>query len=79
MEKKHFSKKCSLLAFNNVALGLVVSLELHCICKVEPILPLITHIMFTCIRFFLWRSRSFTSRKLHVSVETFLCFFHHFG
>ena len=27
---------------------------------------------------FLWRRRSFTSRRLHVSVQTFFCFFHQF-
>ena len=42
-------------------------------------LLLITHIIFTHVRFFLRRRRSFTSRKLHISVERFLCFFHQFG
>ena len=72
-EKKDFSVKCCLLAFNIVALDPVVSLELF----VSRAYVASYHaIIFTDVRFFLQRSRSFTSRKLHVSVERFLCFFH---
>ena len=65
-EKKDFSVKCCLLAFNIVALGPVVSLELF----VSRAYVASYHAE---------RSRSFTSRKLQVSVERFLCLFHQFG
>ena len=77
MENKNFSVKCCLLAFNIVALGPVVSLELFVSCVSRAyvcMLLLITHIIFTHVRFFLRRRR-----KLHVSVERFLCFFNQFG
>ena len=48
------------LAFNIVGLGPVVFLEL---CEVERTLPLITHIIFTHVRFFLRRRRSFYFEK----------------
>ena len=73
MENKNFSVKCCLLAFNIVALGPVVSLELFVSrAYVCSMLLLITHIIFTHVRFFLRRRR-----KLHVSVERF--FFNQFG
>ena len=75
MENKNFSVKCCLLAFNIVALGPVVSLELFVSrAYVCMLLILITHIIFTHVRFFLQGCR-----KLHVSVERFLCFFNQFG
>ena len=77
MENKNFSVKCCLLAFNIVALSPVVSLELFV--SRAYMLLLITHIIFTHVQFFLRRHRSFTSRKLHISVESFLCCFQQFG
>ena len=74
VENKNFSVKCCLLAFNIVALGPVVSLELFVSRAYVCMLLLITHIIFTHVRFFLRRRR-----KLHVSVERFLCFFNQFG
>ena len=73
MENKNFSVKCCLLAFI-VALGQVVSLELFVSRALVCMLLLITHIIFTHVRFFLRRRP-----KLHVSVERFLCFFNQFG
>ena len=64
MENKNFSVKCCLLAFNIVGLGPVVSLELFVSRAYVCMLLLITHIIFTHVRFFLRRRR-----KLHVSVE----------
>ena len=66
MENKNFSVKCCLLAFNIVALGPVVSLELVLFVSRAYVcmLLLITHIIFTHVRCFLRRRR-----KLHVSVE----------
>ena len=72
-EKKDFSVKCCLLAFNIVALGSVVSLELFI--SRAYVASYHAYVGF----FFLRRSHSFTSRKLHVSVERFLCFFRQFG
>ena len=69
MEYKNFSVKCYLLAFNIVALGPVVSLELFVSRVYVCMLLLITHIIFTHVRFFLRRRR-----KLHVSVERLQCF-----
>ena len=67
MENKNFSVKCCLLsAFNIVALGPFVSLELFVSRAYVCMLLLITHILFTHVRFFLRRRR-----KLHVSVERF--------
>ena len=74
MENKNFSVKCCLLAFNIVALGPVVSLELFVSRAYVCMLLLITHIIFTHVRFFLRRRR-----KLHISVERFLCFLNQFG
>ena len=74
MENKNFSVKCCLLAFNIVALGPVVSLELFVSSAYVCMLLLITHITFTHVRFFHRRRR-----KLHVSVERLLCFFNQFG
>ena len=62
MENKNFSVKCCLLAFNIVALGPVVSLELFVSRAYVCMLLLITHIIFTHVRFFLRRRR-----KLHGS------------
>ena len=77
MDNYNFSVKCSLLAFNIGALGSIVSLELF----VSRAYVSYYHagIIFTHVQFFLWRRRRFTSRKLHVSVKRFSCFFHHFG
>ena len=47
MENKNFSVKCRLLAFNIVALGPVVSLELFVSRAYVCMLLLITHIIFT--------------------------------
>ena len=75
-EKKDFPVKCCLLAFNIVALGPVVSLELF----VSGAYVASYHAYHIYPRpVFLRRSHSFTSRKLHVSLERFLCFFHQFG
>ena len=74
MENKNFFVKCCLLAFLIVALGKVVPLELFVNRAYVGMLLLITHIIFTHVRFFLRRRL-----KLHVSVERFICFFHQFG
>ena len=63
-----------LLTFNIVVLGPVVSLELFVSRAYVCMLLLITHIIFTHVWIFLRRRR-----KLHVSVERFLCFFNQFG
>ena len=76
MENKNFSVKCCLLAFNIVALGPAVSLELF-VSRAYVASYHAYHIYPRPV--FLRRRRSFTSRKLHVSVERFLCFFHQFG
>ena len=47
--------------------------------RTRLMLFLITQIIFTQVRCFLQRRRGLTSRKLHISVEKFLCFFHQFG
>ena len=47
--------------------------------RTRLMLFLITRIIFTQVRCFLQRRRGLTSRKLHISVEKFLCFFHQFG
>ena len=78
MENKNFSVKCCLLAFNIVALGPFVSLGLFVSRAYVCMLLLITHIIFTHVRFFLRRRRKLR-RKLHVSVERFLFFFNQFG
>ena len=73
--KKDVPVKCCLLAFNIVALGPVVSLELF----VSRAYVASYHAYHIYLRpIFPRRSRSFTSRKRHVSVERFLCFFHQF-
>ena len=74
MENKNFSVNCCLLAFLIVALDQVASLELFVSRAYVGMLLLITHIIFTHVRFFLRRRL-----KLHVSVERFSCFFHQFG
>ena len=74
--KKDFPVKCCLLAFNIVALGPVVSLELF-VSRAYVASYHAYHIYPRPV--FLRRSHSFTSRKLNVSVERFLCFFHQFG
>ena len=74
MENKNFSMKCCLLAFNIVVLGPVVSLELfvsRAYVASYHTYPIYPHpVFFFCC--------SFTSRKLHASVERFLCTFHQF-
>ena len=67
-EKKDFSVKCCLLAFNIVALGPVVSLEVFGVCC------LLSHISYLPTSGFF-----FGEAELHISVERFLCFFHQFG
>ena len=52
MENKNISVKCCLLAFNIVALGPVVSLELFVSRAYVCMLLLITDIIFTHVRFF---------------------------
>ena len=74
MENKNFFVKCCLLAFNIVALGPVVSLELFVSRAYVCMLLLITHIIFTTSGFFFGDAVSYT-----VSVERFLCFFNQFG
>ena len=52
MENKNFSVKCRLPAFNIVALGPVVSLELYDLRdKKQHMLLLITQIIFNHVRF----------------------------
>ena len=75
-EKKDFPVECCLLAFNIVALGPVVSLELF-VSRAYVASYHGYHIYPRLV--FLRRSHSFTSRKLHVSLERFLCFVHQFG
>ena len=58
MENKNFSVKCCLLAFNIVALGPVVSLELFVSSAYVCMLLLITHI--THIGFFFGDAVSYT-------------------
>ena len=75
MENKNFYVKCFLTACYLVALGPAVSLELfasrtHVACYHAY------HIYPPSV--FLRRRHTFTSTKLHVSVQTFLCFFHQF-
>ena len=77
MENKNFSVKCRLLAFDIVALGPVVLLELFVIRAY--VASYHAYHIYPRPFFFLRRSRNFTSRKLHFSVERFLCFFHQFG
>ena len=78
-EKKDFSVKCCLRAFNIVALGPIFSLELFVSRAYVASLSRISYLPTSVFFFGSLRSRSFTSRKLHVSVERFLCFFHQFG
>ena len=78
MENKNFSVKCCLLAFNIVALGPVVFLELF-VSRAYVASYHAYHIYQRPVFFFGEAVTSFTSRKLHVSVERFLCFFHQFG
>ena len=75
MENKSFFVKCCLLAFNIVALGPAVSLDLFA----SRAYVVSYHAYYFYPRLvFLRRRRSFTSRKRHVSVEKFFCFFHQF-
>ena len=79
-EKKDFPVKCCLLAFNIVALGTVVSLELFVSRANVGLLSRISYLPTS--GFFFGEAVAllcFTSRKLHVSVERFLCFFHQLG
>ena len=75
VENKNFSVKCFLSAFYIVALGPAVSLELFA--STAYITSYYAYHIYPR-PVFLWRRRCFTSRKLHVSVETFLCFCHQF-
>ena len=76
MENKNFSVKCCLPAFNIVALGPVVSLELF----VSRAYVASYHANRIYLRpVFSSETPCFTSRKLHLSVVRFLCFFHQFG
>ena len=68
MEKKDFSVKCCLLAFNIAAPGPVVSLKLF-VSRAHVASYHAYHI---------YPRPVFSSRKLHVSVERFFCFFHQF-
>ena len=80
VENKNFPVKCCLLAFYTVALGPAVSLELFASTAyvASLISPVVTHIIYPR-PVFLRRRLSFTSIKLHVSVETFsVCFFRQF-
>ena len=63
MENKNFSVKCYLLAFNSVALGPVVSLELFVSRAYVCLLLLITHVIFTHYTF-LWRGYNVFSINL---------------
>ena len=63
-------------AFYIVALGPAVSLELFA-SRAYVAASYHAHDIYPR-PVFLWRRRSFTSRKLYVSVQTFFCFFHQF-
>ena len=76
MENKNFSVKCCLPAFNIVALDPIVSLELF-VSRAYVASYDAYHNYPRLV--FLRRRRSFTSRKLHVSVERFVRFFDQFG
>ena len=76
MENKKFSVKCCLPAFNIVALGPVVSLELF-VSRGYVASYHANHIYPGLV--FSLEKLYFTTRKLHVSVMRFLCFFHRFG
>ena len=73
VENKNFSVKCCLLAFNIVALGPVVSLELFVsrayVCTSYHAYHIYQRPVFS----------SETPYKLHVSVGRFLRFFNQFG
>ena len=73
-ENKNFSVKCFLPAFHIVAPGPAISLELFASTAYASYHAY--HIYPRPV--FLRRHHSFTSRKLHVSVQTFLCSFHQF-
>ena len=75
MENENFSVKCCSFAFNIVALGTVVSLELF----VRRAYVASYHAHHIYPRPFFFFRDVVTSRKLQVSVERFLCFFLQFG
>ena len=74
-EIRIFSMKCFLSAFYIVALSSAVSLELF-VSRAYVASYHAYHIYPLPV--FLQRRRRFTPRKLHVSVQKFLCFFHQF-
>ena len=73
VKNKNFSMKCFLPAFYIAVLGLAVSLVVFAI-RAYVASYHADHIYPRPV--FLGRRLRFTSRKLHVSVQTFLCFFH---
>ena len=75
VENKNFSVKCFPPAFYIVTLGLTVSLELFA--SRQYVASYHSYHIYPR-PVFLRRRRSFTLRKLHVSVQRFLCFFHQF-